>query len=215
VKVMRRIFRTAGALGLSVLLAEAAALHAASGPTADHGQGVVTLRVYDAVSLPADVMDTLRDTAVSTLAGALTLRWLDCTLWTPRNAGCDDRRTSRDVVVRVMAEHASPGRSTCGFALTSRAQRGFISLAYECAVRGASAARTRGPASDRVHLSAGEVLGYVLAHELAHVLMPGVPHSDDGLFSAHLGHKHWKRHQQGWLAFSPADMARLREAAKH
>lgn len=210
---MRRIFRTAGVLVVAVLLADAAALHAAGSTPGDDQRGTVTLRVYDTVSLPADVMDTLRDTAASVLAGALTLRWLNCTLSAPPEAECDDERTSRDVLVRVMAEHESPDRSACGFALTSPAERGFISLAYECAVR-AAAAVARGPVRDRSHPSAGQVLGYVLAHELAHVLMPGVPHSYDGLFSAHLGRKHWKRHQQGWLAFTSTDIARLREAAR-
>jgi hypothetical protein len=210
---MRRICRTAGVFVAAVLLADAGIVQAAGNGPGDERLGIVTLRVYDTASLPARVMEAMRVTAESALGDALALRWLNCTASERRDAGCDDERTIRDVVVRVLGEHESPSRSACGYALTSQAAGGFISLAHGCARR-ASAAAARGRGRDRSHPTEAQVLGYVLAHELAHVLMPSVPHSYDGLFSAHLGRKHWRRHQQGRLTFAPADVARLRAAAR-
>jgi hypothetical protein len=196
-----------------VPLAGTGIVRAAGSAAGNDRPGVVTLRVYDTVSLPARVTEAMRVTTESALGGAVTLRWLNCTASEQRDAGCDDERTSRDVVVRVLGEHEPWARPVCGYALTSRPASGFISLAYECARRAAATA-ARGAVRDRSHATEAQVLGYVLAHELAHVLMPGVPHSYDGLFSAHLGRKHWQRHQQGSLEFAPADVARLRAAAR-
>jgi hypothetical protein len=57
------------------------------------------------------------------------------------------------------------------------------------------------------------LLGYVLAHETAHVLEGAGPHSDEGLMKARWNSRDFERMFLGQLQFAPEDVQRIRAGA--
>jgi hypothetical protein len=170
----------------------------------------VAIRVYDAVNLPAEDLTVMQTTAEAALAPAgIGIRWTACPDGAPRPAACD-RRRGGEIVVRIMPEHA-PTAARCGFAVPGLDSGGFISIARVCAERAAEQlGRRRRTRSESVPVA--QILGYILAHEIAHVLLPHSRHSSHGLFKARLGGREWALVRGGQLSFLPADIERLRVA---
>jgi hypothetical protein len=171
----------------------------------------VSLRIYDIVGVPPEAITAMQATTSAALAPAgITIRWAVCGDDEPRPTGCNAPRNG-DVVVRLIDTHSSraPG---CGFAMAAPGGGGFISLTRTCVARTVSSLMKRSKLASRRPAMSGEVLGYFLAHELAHVLLPGAPHAHAGLFRTRLGRAEWKSLERGSLAFLPDDVDRLRAA---
>jgi hypothetical protein len=177
-------------------------------------QATVTLRIYDHAGLPVATSAGLQAAAATALArAAITLDWRFCATSAPeRHARCAAAPEQREIVVRIVERHDGLGSTHCGVAWPRPAGGGFISLARTCAARTAMALM-RGSPAPAVVASEAEVLGYTLAHEVAHVLLPGSPHSRDGLFRARLDRRHWRRLRTGHLTFLRQDALRLSDAA--
>jgi hypothetical protein len=58
----------------------------------------------------------------------------------------------------------------------------------------------------------GTILGYVMAHEIAHVLQGVSRHSAEGVMKAHWEIPDYGRMKKGTLAFDPTDVELIREA---
>lgn len=171
----------------------------------------VIARVYNAARLPAAVLAGLRASAGKALAPAqIAVRWLSCSGAVPQGECL--AAPEHDVIVRVVDWHGTLGANHCGFAVTEGRAAGFISLSRECAARVVTELRKGRAPGQPEPATEAEVLGYTLAHEIAHVLLPGVPHSGDGIFAAHLGHKQWQRLRNGGLSFLRHDIERLHAA---
>lgn len=173
----------------------------------------ITLRVYDSVGLSPRNWIAIRAIARDPLREArIRLDWQQCT--PPLSSPCLRVNSTTDIVVRMVDRHDTAVRANqCGYAMRSPAGGGFVSLSAECAER--AVRRLAGDDPMRmVIVSSAEVLGITLAHELAHVLLPGVEHSDEGLFTGRLGRREWSRLREGDLKFLPEDIARLRAAAR-
>jgi len=67
--------------------------------------------------------------------------------------------------------------------------------------------------ADRYAASTIQVLACAIAHEIGHLLMPGVQHSADGLMRARWGRDDVSRADQGRLRFSAAQVALIRARA--
>lgn len=174
----------------------------------------LTVRLYDTVALPPSTIAGMRAAADEAVATAgITLQWLSCTNETSGSAACGRPRTDGDIIVRLLAEHDVATVARCGYSVSTEGVRGFISLSHACAA-GAAAALRRGSTTARPEPpDEAQILGYMLAHEIAHVLLPGVPHSYHGLFKARLARRDWHRLRDGRLSFSLSDARRLHAAA--
>ena len=171
---------------------------------------MVTLRIYDNVRLKPATWAELRASTLAALADTgVTLDWRHC----GQAAEHDDCRRpadSIDVILRVVTSHRTRERKRCGFALSTPPQAAFISLDTDCAFRSAA---LNNKSWRTTQTTEAQIMGYTLAHELAHVLLPGEPHSDDGLFRARLTRQDLARIPSGELTFLPQDIERLRMAA--
>jgi hypothetical protein len=56
----------------------------------------------------------------------------------------------------------------------------------------------------------GIILGHAIAHELGHLLMPGQPHSNEGLMRAEWGYRQAEDAIGGRLLFQPAHAGLIR-----
>jgi len=156
----------------------------------------------------------LRAATEGALAPAgIAIRWLACVARTSGFSGpCATTPGRHDVVLRVVASHDRRDPERCGFSLPLTGGPAFVSLARECAARVSRALEAVQAGMPGV-VGEARVLGYTLAHELAHVLLPGRPHSRDGIFTARLDRRHWRRVLSGRLSFLDQDIEQLREAA--
>jgi hypothetical protein len=66
--------------------------------------------------------------------------------------------------------------------------------------------------ADGQNLDAAVLLGYVIAHELGHLLI-GPGHSADGVMRARWGRNEFQALRQRWLRFNRTDAERIRMAA--
>lgn len=174
----------------------------------------IVMRIYDSAALPSAVASELRAATEAALAPTgITIDWRACADDNPtKHVACATPQSRREIVVRMVDSHALVGARHCGFALRTSGG-GFISLSRACALRAASYLERRREPGQPPIATEGEILGYTLAHELAHVLLPGSPHSTSGVFAGRLHRAHWRRMRSGLLSFLPRDVARLREAA--
>ncbi len=208
-----RVHDSAGILRLAVgllgVVLGAASLAAEQTPAA-----TVTLRVYDSLHLSQPMSIALRAATEDALAPAgVAIRWLACVARASGLTGpCATTPGRHDVVVRVVASHDRRDPERCGFSLPLTGGPAFVSLARECAAR-VSRALESAQAGMPVMLGEARILGYTLAHELAHVLLPGRPHSRDGIFTARLDRRHWTGVLSGRLSFLEQDIEQLRTAA--
>jgi hypothetical protein len=171
---------------------------------------VVTLRIYDNVRLAPATWAELRASTVAALVDTgVTLDWRYCGQAVERD-DCHRPEGSIDVILRVVRSHRTRERKRCGFALSLPPEAAFISLDTDCAFRSVALLNRK---SWLIQATEAQILGYTLAHELAHVLLPGVPHSDEGLFRARLTREDLARIPSGELTFLPQDIERLRLAA--
>jgi hypothetical protein len=187
----------------------AAAILLTSPAAADQGETLVA-RIFDTLDLPAEEIARLLRTAEDALApGAVHIRWKPC--FDNALSECHPA-PGHDLIVRIVEGHGEDGRGSCGYAMVD-GRRAFVSLSRSCAVGTLASLERKWELTTLQPLTIGEVLGYVLAHEIAHVLLPGVAHSARGLFKPRLHARDWRSVRQRGLAFTPDDIARLRTAA--
>lgn len=201
-----RLKLTAGVVGV-VLSVLSLVTTEARGPA-------LQLRVYDTLPLNEDIWQHLRSTTeLAFAATGIALDWQTCGEGElVRLRRCPSPRVQTDIVVRVVRRHDGLAPNHCGFAVVAEAGTGFVSLATDCATRLVTKLQ-RSQTSPHPMVRLGEVLGFALAHELAHVLLPGTPHSPEGIFAGRLNRKHWGQARAGRLAFLADDALRLRESA--
>lgn len=170
----------------------------------------LVVRVFDTVGLTEGEIATMQRIADDALEPAgLPIRWkrcLDTALW-----DCAPGH-GRDLIVRIVERHGAGGGGSCGFAMVE-SDRGFVSLSRTCADRTVASLERKWMPLDLQPLATDEVLGYMLAHEIAHILLPRTGHSRNGLFKARINARDWRMARRGGLTFSRADIERLREAA--
>ena len=191
---------SAVALGLVVAMG---APSRPSGASEAEGCGRVTVRVWDRLPVPRETSERAQARVERTFRGAgVQIRWKDCasdpdpTCSTP-GAGEISLRIFR----RPLAERRRTGDSTGGVALRQPGAVGIVQLFYD---------RLEEVAAMR-DLPMDLVLGTTTAHEIGHLLLrPG--HSRTGIMQAGLAGLDWHRAAQGWLGFSAAETATMREA---
>lgn len=137
-------------------------------------------------------------------AARVTIVWLGCDSFPP--PGADARRPLYIVRLRcdLVPKTAGPlSLDAMGKAWVPESGSGDKADAYVRAVE---------DMAERHQVQAGVLLGYVMAHELGH-LLGGPGHSPDGVMRASWGSAEVQALRQRWLRFNPADAQRLRYAA--
>lgn len=192
------------------LMVAVLALAFAAGPVPAQEREMLAARIYDTIGLPEDQTGTMLRVASEALAPAgIRMVWIRCVEAT----GLDcPPQPGRDLIVRIVERHGGEDSGSCGFAMVE-GSKGFVSLSEDCAHRTLGSLERRWAPLNLQPLTAGELLGYMLAHEIAHVLLPGAEHSRDGLFKARLHARDWKAVRRQGLGFTDSDIERLREAA--
>jgi hypothetical protein len=192
------------------IMAVALALAFSAAPLPQEERETLNARIYDTVGLTEDQRETMLRVAGEALSPAgIRMDWMRCL--EPSGLDCPPR-PGRDLIVRIVERHGGDDGGSCGFAMVAGG-KGFVSLSQDCARRTLASLERRWLPLDLEPLSAGEVLGHMLAHEIAHVLLPGSEHSLQGLFKARLHARDWKTVRRQGLRFIDSDIARLRDAA--
>ena len=177
--------------------------------TAAGERETLVVRVFDTIGLPEGETATMLRIAGDTLAPAgIRIRWkrcLDTALW-----HCASQ-PGLDLIVRIVERHGAGDGGSCGFAMLD-GDRGFVSLSRDCADRTVTSLERKWTPLELQPLTGAEVLGYMLGHEIAHVLLPGSPHSSRGLFKARIHARDWRTARRHGLRFSAVDVERLRDA---
>lgn len=191
------------------LVAAVIAASPAPGFAGDAARPVLPVRLYDTTSVPEAELSMMQATAEKALASAnLTIQWTPCIEHGRGGCAAVD---GPDVILRITDEHRTAGR--CGYALPDRRGGGFVSLSLACVKRVRDTLERGWTEVELTPIGEGEMLGIILAHELAHILLPGADHSHRGLFKSRLHARDWKSVRRQGLRFLERDVDRLREAA--
>jgi hypothetical protein len=180
------------------LLAVVAVLVSASTSSAD--QIIVPVQLHDFAALPEKVLrdSQTKITSIFSAAG-ITIVWVD-----PSQLSHSDRPKNLltiDIMPEAVARRMSPHGEPLGFTPVG-ATPGY--RAYVFAFRIDEQARRCAQDKDTV-------LAAVMAHEMGHLLLPGVAHSARGIMRAQLGLSQFQMASQGTLLFLP-DQARTMRA---
>ncbi|GAC1640699.1 MAG: hypothetical protein NVS9B14_22240 [Candidatus Acidiferrum sp.] len=145
-----------------------------------------------------------RASAIFSQAG-LEVDWLVCdpadpTDFTPRRTACSDLAWPAHLSVRIVPRARSVASVVFGQAFVDAAGQGVYSNIYYQNLSG----------PNRSGLTAGEVLGCVLAHELGHLLLGANSHSPSGLMQSHWDSSALHSAARSDLFFTPAQSATLR-----
>ena len=137
----------------------------------------------------------------------IEMRWLDCRLADGETApACQGQTTCTDLDLRIVRRSKA-----------ARATFGPVALGYALPSEDGCGGRLTTVFYDRVQQEAadgdfdeGLVLGYAVAHEVAHLLLARESHAADGLMRARVRREEWQRATIGDLSFSPQQAEQLR-----
>lgn len=191
-------------------LAAAAMLALVCGAEANAGAAAnLTIRLYNPGNVPASQLSAARTAAETILrAAGLTARFRGCgRAGGPQRAtdDCHERLGRGELVVRILE---SPAFSTTlpadafGVAyVVKQSDRGWLATVFSDRISAAAA---------RARVNPGTLLGFVMAHEVGHLLLGVDYHGESGIMRADwpdavLGHRdQWQ--------FSKNEAARIRQA---
>ncbi len=172
----------------------------------------LTVRVYDYAGVPAKVMTAAENEARRLLRRAgIETEWSGC----PKNPNERDRYPNcreplgeGDVFLHVMAQPVEGYHVTSsGFGSTLQPGRGG-SAEHVYAFYG----RVKETAGKVEQLPPATLLGYVIAHEIGHLLLGPDNHSSRGIMRAHWGREDLEQMQSGKLAFLEEQAATMQAA---
>jgi hypothetical protein len=177
-------------------------------------QPAVTVRVYNYAGVSDQVMHTAKMEGQRVLqGGGIAVQWMDCPLRDgqagPQYQACmTTPQSAADIVLRIVP------RSMEGEQNLEHA------LGYALPFVGRPATRAY-VLYDRVQervrkcegISASRLLGYVMAHETAHLLFADEGHSRRGVMMAYWGEKELMQIESGLMSFDSEEAARLQAGA--
>jgi hypothetical protein len=144
-------------------------------------------------------MRTLLMTALYS-ASLLTAGWHDCYAFPPAAGQNQDRW----FVIRLRTDKPPLTVGPASFDVMGKAfvedAGGYMADAYFQAVQATS---------EKHHGDSGVLLGFVVAHELGHLLL-GAGHTPDGVMQAAWGQRQMDALRQRWLKFNEENATRIR-----
>jgi len=158
----------------------------------------LTVRVYDAHGIRPDTVAAARETAGAILGNAgILIAWRQCP--------CDNRVDDAELVVRITAASPESERGALGFSYVDTERRSGT-LATVFADRVESLARVAGT-------SESQLLGRVMAHEIAHLLLGNREHGKAGLMRGNWTASELEKERPFAWVFSSSEATRIRSAA--
>ena len=167
----------------------------------------VRLSVFNDAGIPAGTLAQAAARATAILAqSGVELDWLDCgrpdpSDFSPPTTPCSVVAWPHQLSVRILPRARSVGADIFGQAFLDDAGRGAYSNVYY-----------NNLAANREHtqLSDGDMLGFVIAHEVGHLLLGSTSHSSSGLMQARWDSSALHSALHNTLFFTPNQSATLR-----
>ena len=149
----------------------------------------LTISVYNDANVPANAMASAEATAARIFRSArLKIHWALCTSsanFTPDTAACEEVAFPSHLHVRILSRSRNLTGSTFGLSYLSAAGIGCYADIFFVPISELHA---------RSGQEVGPILGHVLAHEVAHLLLGTNSHSDAGIMRAQ-----WQRKELLWV----------------
>jgi hypothetical protein len=164
----------------------------------------LTISVFNDAGASPSVMSQARNRATLILGRAgISLVWLDCGTPAnpPPNSACSDLSFPQHLSVRLVFTAGRPSEDTFGRTFQNAEGEGNYALVYF------NVLATSGVA-ESVH--AGDLLGFVIAHELGHLLLGRNSHSASGLMAPVWQAGEVRMASQGILFFTGDQQERIR-----
>jgi hypothetical protein len=169
----------------------------------------VTVRMYNYADVSEEVLENAAREAQRVMRRAgIETRWLECRLREdqdgPRYSKCRERTSSADILIRIVPKHMQ------GMHDVKRALGYSVWVAQEQAPTRAYVFydSVRKKAGDCQDVSLHRLLGYVMAHEVAHLLFRSTEHSAEGVMKRAWSEKELVQIERGTMEFSASE-ARL------
>jgi hypothetical protein len=201
---MRKRLESVLALGTALIASTAAARR--GGDERRTPRLRFTARISDRASVPAGAIAKAKSTAghVFDAIGVEAL-WIDCPPGGQESRECGEppRATHLFVMIVPRATLAPAHRlAVCGLAVLPESGRGSHLYVFHD--------RVEALAAEHLELSAGAILGHVVAHEIGHLLLGSGSHGREGLMAGRWFGRDLRRLSRGDLLFVAAETMRLR-----
>jgi hypothetical protein len=166
----------------------------------------LTVSAFNDAEVPPSVLLTARARAEAVFAEAgIELTWLDCGTpghWTV-SRGCTLVAYPVHLSLRLTKDGAHRTKDTFGESFLDQRGWGNYASVYMTALDSSPALGV---------LSEGELLGYVAAHELGHLLLGKDSHSQEGVMRPVWQFEDLQQAARGKLCFTPSQVRRMRAA---
>jgi hypothetical protein len=163
----------------------------------------VIVYVYDQAGVPANVLAKAEQEIDRLLSKAsVSVMWVNC----GRNNGisaCREESTAGQLMVRIVPRALTLSDMAYGAAFLGADGRGRYADVFFAAVRQLQNAETRA--------SQSQVLGYVMAHEVGHLLLGSNAHSNLGIMRPYWSEAELQSISMGRLSFTRDQCVKIRE----
>ena len=188
----------------AVVLAFALAPKASAGPDTHAGAIHLTVSVFNDALVPPSVLGEAERRAQSVFEDAgVSLTWLDC--GTPGNwrteLGCRQVSFPSHLSVRLVAGKKAASDDVFGQSFLNEQGQGNYAYVYLTPLSSAKALQLLGE---------GDLLGYIVVHELGHLLLGKNSHSAEGLMRARWEVAELRDAARGNLSFSKSEADGMR-----
>jgi len=193
--------------GRSALPAErpgaAAASHTSNAATAVSDDRSLTVRVYSTgIASPGLLTDGMAVSRTVLRAAGITPVWIRCMSHLVVDSACTNEAADDEVIVRIRAGAYRRGDGRCGQTVWNPAGRSqLVTIHIGCV----------GDVADSQGVTRDVVFGFMLAHEIGHVLA-GPEHRPLGIMQAVYDATTWDRAAHGSLMFHKDEAETLRQA---
>lgn len=164
----------------------------------------LTVSVFNDAGASPSVMAQAQSRATLILRRAgISLVWLKCGSPGDRsgNAGCNDLSYPQHLSVRLVSPPVGTSEDTFGQTFQNASGEGNYALVYYRALESSNSVEV---------VKTGDLLGFVIAHELGHLLLGRDSHSPTGLMSAVWQATELRQASQGILFFTNDQQHRIR-----
>lgn len=203
--MVSRILSLLGSCTMLLLLATNAATR-----TKELAAGTLTLSIFKDASVPAEVLSQAESRAARILFQAgIPVEWLNCQSGGShvpdqfdQPSPCSSIAYPSHLSVRILSSGKLPRQDIFGEAFANNEGKGtHINIYY-------------GYLQSSLHkvLAEGELLGYVIAHEVGHLLLGTDSHDREGIMQARWEEAQLRDAARGNLQFTPQEAALMRKA---
>ena len=164
----------------------------------------LTVSIFNDAGVSQSVLSQARNRAIFIMRRAgVSLVWVDCGTpgnWLP-NSGCTSISFPQHLSVRLVCKASGASDDTFGQSFQNASGEGNYALVYFGVLATSQAAKV---------VPTGDLLGFVIAHELGHLLLGRDSHSATGLMTAVWQTAELRQASQGHLLFTNEQQDRIR-----